>query len=103
MRCPFCNALDSYVVDSRPCYDGKGIRRRRDCHECGKKFTTYETVKDENVSKQGKNKIQNKESKKEKPSKDKESKKEKPSKDIYEELKRDHDYPVDDYTETIKM
>lgn len=44
MKCPFCNYGDSKVVDSRPAYDGNSIRRRRECLECGKRFTTYEKV-----------------------------------------------------------
>ncbi len=42
MRCPFCNYEDTKVVDSRP-IDGKK-RRRRECTNCGKRFTTYESV-----------------------------------------------------------
>jgi len=42
MRCPFCNAEDTKVIDSRPA-DG-AIRRRRQCESCGKRFTTYEKV-----------------------------------------------------------
>lgn len=44
VRCPFCNFDDSKVVDSRPAYDGNSIRRRRECLECSKRFTTYEKV-----------------------------------------------------------
>jgi len=42
MRCPFCNAEDTRVVDSRPAEEGAAIRRRRECSECGNRFTTYE-------------------------------------------------------------
>ncbi len=42
MRCPFCNFEDTKVIDSRP-IDGKK-RRRRECTNCGKRFTTYESV-----------------------------------------------------------
>lgn len=42
MRCPFCSFEDTKVVDSRP-VDGKK-RRRRECTNCGKRFTTYESV-----------------------------------------------------------
>ena len=42
MRCPFCKAKDSAVIDSRASEDGFSIRRRRQCAECGKRFTTYE-------------------------------------------------------------
>ena len=43
MRCPFCKSDDSRVVDSRVVDDGLGIRRRRECVECGRRFTTSET------------------------------------------------------------
>jgi transcriptional repressor NrdR len=42
MRCPFCGADDTRVVDSRPADGGRAIRRRRECLECGERFTTYE-------------------------------------------------------------
>ena len=42
MRCVFCGSLDSKVLDSRPADDGYAIRRRRECIECKKRFTTYE-------------------------------------------------------------
>ena len=44
MRCPFCQSLDSQVKDSRPSEDGAAIRRRRQCPECGGRFTTFERV-----------------------------------------------------------
>lgn len=44
MRCPFCNFPESRVLDSRPADEGSSIRRRRECGECGKRFTTYEKV-----------------------------------------------------------
>lgn len=44
MHCPFCRHSDSRVVDSRTAEDGTTIRRRRQCPECGKRFTTAETV-----------------------------------------------------------
>ncbi len=44
MHCPFCRHTDSRVVDSRSSEDGTSIRRRRQCPECGKRFTTAETV-----------------------------------------------------------
>ena len=43
MRCPFCKSDDSRVVDSRVIDDGLAIRRRRECAECGRRFTTAET------------------------------------------------------------
>ena len=42
MRCPYCENSDSKVIDSRDA--GDGIRRRRECHECQRRFTTYEYV-----------------------------------------------------------
>ena len=44
MKCPFCNSLDSKVVDSRLNDDGTSIRRRRECVGCGKRYTTYEKI-----------------------------------------------------------
>ncbi len=44
MKCPFCAHLESKVVDSRPSDEGSSIRRRRECLECHKRFTTYETM-----------------------------------------------------------
>lgn len=44
MKCIYCGCLDSKVIDSRQNEDGTSIRRRRECVECGKRFTTYETV-----------------------------------------------------------
>ena len=44
MRCIFCGHLESKVNDSRSTEDGSAIRRRRECLECGKRFTTYEKV-----------------------------------------------------------
>lgn len=42
MRCPWCGASDSKVVDSRPAEEGAAIRRRRACDACGRRFTTFE-------------------------------------------------------------
>jgi transcriptional repressor NrdR len=44
MHCPFCRNPDSRVIDSRSTDDGAAIRRRRACPECGRRFTTQETV-----------------------------------------------------------
>ncbi|MBE6914374.1 MAG: transcriptional repressor NrdR [Ruminococcaceae bacterium] len=44
MKCPFCGYTDSKVIDSRPADDGTTIRRRRECLECQKRFTTYEVI-----------------------------------------------------------
>lgn len=44
MKCPYCNAADTKVIDSRPADDNSSIRRRRQCENCGKRFTTYEKL-----------------------------------------------------------
>ena len=44
MNCPFCGMDNTRVIDSRPADDNASIRRRRQCDECGKRFTTYEKV-----------------------------------------------------------
>ena len=44
MKCPFCNAAETKVSDSRPADDNSSIRRRRQCETCGKRFTTYEKL-----------------------------------------------------------
>lgn len=44
MRCPFCNAQDTKVIDSRLAGDGDQVRRRRECLSCAERFTTYETA-----------------------------------------------------------
>ena len=44
MRCPNCASLDDKVVDSRQADDGSAIRRRRECLQCGRRFTTFERV-----------------------------------------------------------
>lgn len=44
MRCPFCNSSDTKVVDSREFVNGNSIKRRRECLECKKRFTTYEKI-----------------------------------------------------------
>ncbi|GAB1477017.1 transcriptional regulator NrdR [Bacillota bacterium] len=46
MRCPFCETNDTKVIDSRPTEEGHAIRRRRECDNCGKRFTTYEKVEE---------------------------------------------------------
>lgn len=45
MKCPFCTSSDTSVLESRSVEEGKGIRRRRECGKCGKRFTTYERVR----------------------------------------------------------
>jgi transcriptional repressor NrdR len=44
MKCPYCNADDTKVIDSRPADENTSIRRRRQCETCGKRFTTYEKL-----------------------------------------------------------
>lgn len=44
MKCPYCNASDTKVIDSRSADDNNSIRRRRQCETCGKRFTTYEKL-----------------------------------------------------------
>ncbi|MEK6747867.1 MAG: transcriptional regulator NrdR [Pseudomonadota bacterium] len=44
MRCPFCNAEDTKVIDSRLANEGEAVRRRRECLTCSERFTTYETA-----------------------------------------------------------
>lgn len=44
MKCPFCNQENTRVIDSRPVPDNNSNRRRRQCDECGKRFTTYEKI-----------------------------------------------------------
>ena len=44
MRCPFCGSDDTRVTDSRPVEETNSIRRRRQCDQCGKRFTTYEKI-----------------------------------------------------------
>lgn len=46
MRCPFCDNIDTKVIDSRPTEEGHAIRRRRECEKCNKRFTTYEKVEE---------------------------------------------------------
>ncbi|MHB1458201.1 MAG: transcriptional regulator NrdR [Armatimonadota bacterium] len=46
MNCPFCKNNDDKVLDSREIREGTGIRRRRECMVCGRRFTTYEEVED---------------------------------------------------------
>ena len=42
MQCPYCDAEDTRVVDSRPAEEGRAIRRRRECSTCAQRFTTFE-------------------------------------------------------------
>ncbi len=49
MKCPFCLYPESKVIDSRPADDGQRIRRRRECIQCAKRFTTYESIESQPV------------------------------------------------------
>lgn len=44
MHCPFCNAFDTKVIDSRLVADGSQVRRRRECITCNERYTTYESA-----------------------------------------------------------
>ncbi|MDY0323761.1 MAG: transcriptional regulator NrdR [Candidatus Carbobacillus sp.] len=44
MRCPFCGYEDTRVLDTRSTLEGRSIRRRRECTNCGRRFTTFETI-----------------------------------------------------------
>jgi transcriptional repressor NrdR len=46
MKCPFCGELDNKVIDSRVSKDGSVIRRRRECIDCNRRFTTYEHIEE---------------------------------------------------------
>ena len=46
MKCPFCGYTESKVIDSRPTDENERIRRRRECIQCSKRFTTYEVIED---------------------------------------------------------
>ena len=46
MKCPYCSNLEDKVIDSRISRDGETIRRRRECLECQKRFTTHEKIED---------------------------------------------------------
>lgn len=49
MKCPKCNYYESKVIDTRPTDDGFKIRRRRECMECGYRFTTYEKIEETQI------------------------------------------------------
>ena len=46
MKCPYCGHKDDKVLDSRSIREGEGIRRRRECLACGRRFTTYEQIEE---------------------------------------------------------
>lgn len=49
MKCPFCGYMDSKVIDSRHSEDGSSIRRRRECLQCQKRFTTHECLESQPI------------------------------------------------------
>ena len=49
MKCPFCDFVDTKVIDSRPTEDNEAIRRRRECLNCNKRFTTYERYENQTL------------------------------------------------------
>ena len=49
MKCPFCGHQEDKVIDSRASSDGRSIRRRRECLNCGKRFTTYEQIEGQSL------------------------------------------------------
>ena len=49
MRCPYCQFLEDKVLDSRVVRDGAAIKRRRECLQCGRRFTTYEHIEERRV------------------------------------------------------
>ena len=46
MKCPFCDDINTKVIDSRPTDEGYSIRRRRECEKCARRFTTYEKIEE---------------------------------------------------------
>ena len=46
MKCPFCGEIDNKVIDSRLSKDASVIRRRRECIDCSRRFTTYEHIEE---------------------------------------------------------
>ncbi len=50
MRCPYCGQTKNRVVDSRTSREGRAVRRRRECRECGQRFTTYEVIEERALS-----------------------------------------------------
>lgn len=46
MRCPFCSHMEDRVVDSRASREGRAVRRRRECLQCGRRYTTYEYIEE---------------------------------------------------------
>jgi transcriptional repressor NrdR len=49
MKCPYCQFLEDKVLDSRVVRDGEAIKRRRECLQCGRRFTTYEHIEERRV------------------------------------------------------
>lgn len=49
MKCPKCGSLDDKVIDTRQSKDGTVVKRRRECIQCGQRFTTYERIEEETI------------------------------------------------------
>jgi transcriptional repressor NrdR len=49
MKCPFCRSENDRVIDSRACQDGFAIRRRRECLDCRRRYTTYERIEESTI------------------------------------------------------
>ncbi len=49
MKCKYCGSMESKVIDSRQAEEGNSIRRRRECENCSKRFTTYERIEEINL------------------------------------------------------
>lgn len=50
MKCPYCGHKDDKVLDSRNIREGEGIRRRRECENCARRFTTYEEIEEVRIT-----------------------------------------------------
>lgn len=50
MKCPYCGIDNDAVLDSRPLRDGEAIRRRRECKHCERRFTTFETIEEMQIT-----------------------------------------------------
>jgi transcriptional repressor NrdR len=50
MKCPYCGADNDAVLDSRPLREGEAIRRRRECKHCARRFTTFETIEEMQIT-----------------------------------------------------
>jgi len=60
MKCPYCKCMEDKVIDSRVVADGSNIRRRRECLNCSKRFTTFEVIEEVPIMIIKKNKVRDK-------------------------------------------